>query len=237
MPGHTEVTVPWTITGDGIAELHAAVDTAERDPGSRALVLTGTGGRFCSGMDLTDAAEDAHAEHGSGAFYDLLTRFATCRVAVVSIVDGAAHGGGVGLVAASDLVIAGARARFSLPEALWGLLPCAVLPFLIRRTGFQPAYAMALRTQPITATQALGYRLVDEVAEDPVAAQRVLLARLARLPAAAVPDLKRYAAELSPVPTGAKMAAVREFTRLSASPPVRHALSRYASDGLFPWEQ
>src|SRR5204863_9100504 len=118
------------------------------------------------------------ADRGGAAFFGLLRRFTTVGRVIVSIVDGRVTGGGVGLVAASDLVYATERSSFGLPEALWGLLPCCVLPFLIRRVGYQPAYAMALSTQPVSAQEALRSHLVDAVADDPTALVRRLAARV-----------------------------------------------------------
>src|SRR4051794_9928286 len=152
-----------------IRDLHGALDAAERALDCRMFVLQGIGDAFCTGMDLEDAAADLgrRVSNRAAPFFRLLRRFTESSCVVVSIVDGRAEGGGVGLAAASDFVFASARARFGLPEALWGLLPSSVLPFLLRRTGVRTAYAMTLSTLPIDARKAEQAGLVDAVGDDP----------------------------------------------------------------------
>jgi polyketide biosynthesis enoyl-CoA hydratase PksH len=224
--------------------LHAALDAAEGDPDCHALVLQGEGGVFCAGMDFADAQAGAERAPGSSGatgggeeFWRLLDRFTTTPLAVVACVDGRALGGGVGLVAASDFVWATPGSSFALPEALWGLLPCCVLPFLIRRVGFQPAYAMTLGTLPVDAARAERMHLVDEVSDDPRLPLRRLLSRLTKVDASTRGALKRYVRPMSPVSSGQARAAVAEFARLFADPVVADRIGTYVRDGRFPWER
>jgi polyketide biosynthesis enoyl-CoA hydratase PksH len=154
----------------------------------------------------------------------------------VSTVDGRVAGGGVGLAAASDFVYATGRSTFALPEALWGLLPCCVLPFLIRRVGFQKAYAMTLSTQPVSAAEAAGCHLVDHVADSPEDAVRRLAYRLSKLDGVVIGEAKRYLATLWEVSKETERTAVAELDRLMATPAVRGRLAEYATAGTFPWE-
>jgi polyketide biosynthesis enoyl-CoA hydratase PksH len=166
------------INGALIDDLNRALDAAERSPVCRIIALTGREGIFSVGMDFDEARLDErrdHAAQGGEAFFDLLHRFTTVPRAVVSVVDGRVAGGGTGLAAASALVYATPRSEFSLPEALWGLLPCCVLPFLFRRAGFQAAYAMTMTTQPVTAADAMRSHLIDMVDDKP----QILVSRLA----------------------------------------------------------
>lgn len=165
---------------------------------------------------------------GGEDYFALLERLTTIGRIVVAQVDGHAVGGGVGLVAASDFVHATDRSRFSLPEALWGLLPCSVLPFLIRRVGFQRAYAMALGTLPVAAREAAVHGLVDELAEDPGPALRRLLFRASKLDPATVADLKRYMRRLWIVDEHTRQTAVEEFVRLMSSDRVRDRIAGFA---------
>ncbi|MEU9252778.1 enoyl-CoA hydratase-related protein [Streptomyces sp. NPDC048270] len=165
---------------------------------------------------------------GGEDYFALLERLTTIGRIVVAQVDGHAVGGGVGLVAASDFVHATDRSRFSLPEALWGLLPCSVLPFLIRRVGFQRAYAMALGTLPVAAREAAVHGLVDELAEDPGPALRRLLFRASKLDPATVADLKRYTRRLWILDEHTQRTAVDEFVRLMSSDRVRGRIAGFA---------
>lgn len=93
--------------------------------------------------------------------YDLWLRLATGPYVTISHVRGKANAGGLGFVAASDIVLANETAQFSLSELLFGLYPACVLLFLIRRIGFQRAHYFTLMTQPISAKQACEWGLVD----------------------------------------------------------------------------
>jgi polyketide biosynthesis enoyl-CoA hydratase PksH len=235
-----------TIDPELIGEMSRALDDAEADPRCRVVLLASAPGEFCTGMNLVAAAGDSGpsdeagdavmAGEAGGEFFDLLTRLTRTPLVVVSTVDGTAAGGGVGLVAASDLVYATERASFALPEALWGLLPCCVLPFIARRTGFQRAYAMALTTQPVDAATAAGWGLVDEVAADLTVPVRRLAFRATRVDRATLSNLKRYAHELFPVGPEVRRHAVTELGRLLALPAVRERLSAFANHRRYPWE-
>ena len=144
--------------------------------------------------------------------------------------------GGVGLAAASDIVVSTERSEFSLSEALWGLLPCCVLPFLIRRTGFQKAYFMTLTTRTFTAREAFDIHLVDELTAQPDEALRKLSLRLNLLDDVTISDLKRYFRGLWLINSEMEQAAVAEITRLSALPRVQNNLRNYVEHGRFPWQ-
>jgi polyketide biosynthesis enoyl-CoA hydratase PksH len=223
-----------------LAELHAVLDRAERGPHLRIVALRGAGPVFCSGMDFVDVAgsdpEEDLAGRGGAHFFGLLSRFTTVGRVIVSIVDGRVTGGGVGLVAASDFVYATERASFGLPEALWGLLPCCVLPFLIRRVGFQPAYAMTLSTLPVPAAQAERIHLVDEVLPDAEPALRRLGSRLTKLDAATIADGKRYFGQMWFPAKEMEQVAVAEFARLMSAPVVRERIANFANHQRMPWE-
>jgi polyketide biosynthesis enoyl-CoA hydratase PksH len=225
-----------------VGELHAAIDRAEGTPGCGLLVLEGDAeGVFCTGMDLAEAARDGSAGHaeaarGGAEFLGLLKRMASTPVVVVSAVDGRVAGGGVGLAAASDFVYATPRSQFSLPEALWGLLPACVAPFLIRRVGFQRAYAMTLSTLPVTADRAAACQLVDEVADDLGVPLRRLAFRLGKVAAPTVAELKRYFTSMWILGGEMERAAVDEFARLMTSDRVRGAITDYALRQRLPWE-
>jgi polyketide biosynthesis enoyl-CoA hydratase PksH len=219
-----------------IAEIRHALDEAERRPDCRIVVLAGRPGVFCTGMDLAEAVDAPEGDGGVADFHALLRRISTTPRVVVAEVDGQAAGGGVGLAAACDLVLATPRSTFSLPEALWGLLPCAVLPFLVRRTGFQPAYAMTLTTRPVPAAEAHRDRLVDEVCDDPAAALGRLEFRVTKVATEAIGEAKRYFGLLWPVTEEAGRVAAAEFARLMAAPAVRDRIAAFTLHQRMPWE-
>jgi polyketide biosynthesis enoyl-CoA hydratase PksH len=224
-----------------LGELHAALDAAERSPDCRMFVVQGGGGVFCTGMDLAEAAGElgtAGPTPDRAQFFRLLRRFTASPRVVVSIVDGRAEAGGVGLAAASDFVFASERASFGLPEALWGLLPSSVLPFLVRRTGSRIAYSMTLSTLPIDARKAEQVGLVDVAAGDPTLPLQRLASRVTRLDPATIAAAKRAFGRLTPISDEIEAAALRELDELFASGPVRRALAELAGPrGSLPWER
>lgn len=224
-----------------ITELGLALDEAERNPECRVVILSGGPGLFCTGMDFAQASAspgtDPAEAIGMGAYMNLLKRFTLSPKVIVACVDGKVIAGGVGLVAASDLAICTARSEFSLSEALWGLLPCCVIPFLIRRVGFQKAYTMALTTRPIPAPEALASHLVDELADNTDEALRKLSLRLNLLAEETILDLKRYFREMWLITPEMESLAVNEIGRLTALPRVQANISNYVRHRTFPWEK
>jgi polyketide biosynthesis enoyl-CoA hydratase PksH len=229
-----------TLTDVTIAELHTVLDQAELLPGCRMVVIQGTNGVFCTGMDMEEAATQASTDHSKprGArFFHLLRRFTTSPRIIVSIVDGRVVGGGVGLTAASDFVFATERAQFGLPETLWGLLPCAVAPFLLRRAGFQASYAMTLSTLPVNAHKAERLGLVDEVCKDPNVPLQQLASRAAKLDQTTIAAAKRYYNLLWPISEKVEAAALNDFDNLFSSSSVQKAITAFTGPNRsFPWE-
>jgi polyketide biosynthesis enoyl-CoA hydratase PksH len=224
-----------SLTPELIDALLAALDACEQDSSARAFILEGNGGYFSSGMDLTAAASGPGARGAGGeAFLRLLKRFTTSQVVVVSNVDGKASGGGVGLAAASDFVFATPRSQFSLPEVLWGLLPCAVAPFLIRRVGFQVCQRMTLSTLPVRAEMALTYGLVDAIDDG---ALGKLLQRLRSIAPESTGKAKRYLSRLWIINDAMLDCALDELDALLASSEVSQRLREFAEHNRYPWEK
>jgi methylglutaconyl-CoA hydratase len=150
--------------GDGIDEFEA-------DDAVRAVVIAGAGPAFCAGADLRsmrqsrdkDAGDNKSDAHRMGGLFH---RVASCRKPVVARVHGPAIGGGVGLMAACDIVVAAAGTRFQFSEVRLGIVPAVISPFCIRRLGEMKAMRLFLTGEPIDAAKALEYGLVDVVAAD-----------------------------------------------------------------------
>jgi enoyl-CoA hydratase/carnithine racemase len=166
---------------------------------------------------------------GVEAFARALRAIRTASRPVIAVVEGAALGGGVGIAAAADLVLATARATFGLPEALFGLVPGVVMPFLLERVPAQKARLFALTGHARTAGEALALGLVDLIApEDRLeAAVRHATKQLARAESGAVSSLKRG------VDDAAIARGVAETTRLLAAPEVERNVRAFL-DGVWP---
>src|SRR5690606_26260180 len=149
-----------SLTADDVGLLRDALETAAADPRTRAVVVEGTCGTLCSGMDLAELSADQQTKGGSDVF-DLLRRTTAVPATGLASVAGQVLGGGDGLAAAYDLVVAIDRGALALPEAVRGLRPCALLPSLMRRVGVPRAYAMTLSTAGVTPSDARSFGLVD----------------------------------------------------------------------------
>jgi isohexenylglutaconyl-CoA hydratase len=104
----------------------------------------------------------------------LLERLARIPQILVVGVEGAAMGGGLGLVCVSDIALASEDATFGTPEVTLGLVPAQIAPFLVRRVGRAQAQRLALLGARLGARQALALGLVHEVLADGSALERSL---------------------------------------------------------------
>jgi enoyl-CoA hydratase len=146
----------------------AAIDRVETDPGIRVGVLTGSGGNFCSGMDLKAFAAgtpgDRPSEIAGRGFAGLTER--TRMKPLIAAVEGYALAGGCELVLACDIVIASTTARFGLPEVTRGLVAgSGGAVRLARRIPPQIAMEFALTGSPMSADDAHRWGLVNRLVE------------------------------------------------------------------------
>lgn len=142
-----------------IAALETALDVLEKDAQARVLVLAGRGPAFCAGGDLArmeKAAKmtKARSRREASRFAKLLYRLAAYPKPVVARVHGPAFAGGMGLVAAADLVVAAEEAEFALPETRIGLVPAMISPYLVRAMGAQQARRYMLTGERLGAKEA-----------------------------------------------------------------------------------
>jgi methylglutaconyl-CoA hydratase len=159
------------LSGELMESIGQAVEAFEADPQVRALVIAGAGPAFCAGADLRsmrdsrDSAEDANRADAK-RMGGLVHRVASCRKPVLARVHGPAIGGGVGLMAACDIVVAAEGTRFQFSEVRLGIVPAVISPFCIRRLGVTVARRLFLTGEAVDAKTALAYGLVDIVAAD-----------------------------------------------------------------------
>jgi enoyl-CoA hydratase/carnithine racemase len=152
-----------------LAELRDALARADRDDGVRALCLTGAGEKaFCAGMDFGASAAALQAgpllaHEGRRAYAALLVELSRLGKPVVASVNGAALGGGLGLLAACDLAIAADDVRFGTPEVDVGLFPYMALAPLTRLLGRRVALELMLTGRKIDAAEARTIGLVNEM--------------------------------------------------------------------------
>jgi methylglutaconyl-CoA hydratase len=190
-----------------LGQLRSALAAAAQQPTCRVIVLRGEGG-FCTGLDLRSLVgpgprpQRERLRAAWHSFLDCLDALRTCPRPVLARVEGEAAGGGVGLAAACDLVLASTSARFVLPEVVWGLYPATIVPYLRLRVAPGRLRALAVGSRALPAAEAHLVGLVDELAVSEkleVACQRQVL-RLSRSHPEALVQARRLSAGPEPRP-------------------------------------
>ena len=220
-----------------IDELTWALTEACADENCRAVVIAAEGATFCRGLDLEEF-------FGPGEMGDTrdLQRFAAClaqireaRVPVIACVAGKVMGGGVGLVAACDMVLATPETTFMLPEVIVGLVPAIIVPFVRLRLGMARLRYLTLSTRGIPAVEAHCFGLVDHIVE--AGLEQALdeqLVRVFRSSPAALAETKRYFNALSASDQPHQIdQAVSRFTTWLEQPEIADG-ARQFSDGFAP---
>jgi methylglutaconyl-CoA hydratase len=148
------------------SQLRTALGDALADDAVRVVVLDHTGRVFCSGMDLSEAAGGGVQDQGVREFPDLLELIWSSPKPVVAVVRGPARAGGVGLLAACDVVVAGASATFAFSEVRLGIVPAVISAVVLPRMVPHVAHRLMLTGQVFDAEMAATGGLVDLVVPD-----------------------------------------------------------------------
>jgi polyketide biosynthesis enoyl-CoA hydratase PksH len=233
-----------TISDRMIEECHEVLASCEArltgEPPITIVVLEGSPEVFCFGADFQGMHDDLTAgktgDRGPERLYDLWLKLATGPFVSVAHVRGKVNAGGLGFVAASDIVLADQTAQFSLSELLFGLFPACVLPFLMRRVGFQRAHYLTLMTKPVSVQEAQAWGLVDVHDIDSESLLRKHLLRLRRLSKPAIARYKHYMHDLTDSLRQAKPLALAANREIFSDPDNLKGIFRFVEQGKFPWE-
>ncbi len=229
-----------------IRELTGRLEEAGRDEAVRAVVLTGAGEAFSAGGDMNwmrrSAAwsEDENFEDARGLSRMLLTLDRLPKP-TVALVNGAAFGGGVGLVACCDLAVAADKAVFSLSEIRLGLIPSTIGPYVLAAIGPRHMRRYALTGERFSAAEAARIGLVHEVVPAVYlenAAGRILDQLLKGGPRAQG-AAKRFIEEIRDRPPGPELVdlTARRIAELRASPEGQEGLSAFLDKRPPRWQQ
>lgn len=158
-------------TGEMIAELQTTFVQLGADARVRAVVLTGAGSSFCAGADLAwmrrslDLTRDENLADAQrlATMYEVI---ATLPKPVIGRVNGAAVGGGAGLVACCDIVVAAERAKFGFSEVKLGLVPAIIARYVVPKIGASHAQALFVSGRRFDAGHAQRIGLVHDVVPD-----------------------------------------------------------------------
>ncbi len=149
-----------------LRELNRALDVISESQ-HRLLLITGSGRNFCAGADLRWMKESGATGQQNVVEAKLLAQFfarlAALPMPVVALVNGAAFGGAVGLVACCDYALASSTARFCLSEARIGLVPALILPYLVHKVPRTFLARASLTGEVFSAEEAAQQGLVTKV--------------------------------------------------------------------------
>ncbi len=229
-----------------IGELRAAfAGLANEAPEQlRAVVLAGDGPSFCAGADIgwmrASLELDVEAnEQDAMAMAEMFDAIDTCPVPVVARVHGSVLGGGTGLCAVSDVVIAESGTRFGFTETRLGILPAVISPFVIAKIGESNARALFPGGRRFDAARAQRIGLVHELVEGSEALDRAVDAALADVLAAgptAARAAKSIVREVRGLPHGAsKWHTARVIARQRRSPEAQEGLRAFLEKRRASW--
>jgi isohexenylglutaconyl-CoA hydratase len=200
---------------------------------ARALVISGAGGHFCAGADFAGVlallqtapgqAEDPIVRYNRG-FGAMLERVAALPVPTIAVVCGVAMGGGCGLAAACDRVIAAEDATFAMPEVTLGVAPAQIAPFVVRRAGARRARWLMLAGARLKGAEAQTEGLADVVV--PAAGLRAALEAELQLLAAAEPAALRATKRIVNGTFEASLATSLDSAALEFAGLLRHGAAR-----------
>jgi len=199
--------------------LEAAIDEAVSSD-ARVIVLGGRGKSFSAGADLNwmkSAGLTSEEENvaDAGRLASMLRRLASAPQVTIARVQGAALGGGLGLVAACDLAIAVERATFGFSEVKLGLIPAVISPHVIRKIGPGRSQALFVTGERFKGQAAFRHGLVSQVVADEEALDAALAETLSQVLAnapEAIAKSKELVAEVTRLQAAGNLSAVDAYT-------------------------
>ena len=192
-----------------VSELHEIFAPLTTNPPVRGVILTSAGPVFCAGADLCWLSQDnqlsiEQARHDARLLAGMYRIIDECPHPVIGRVQGNAFGGGVGLLAVCDVVVAVEETMFTLSEVQLGLIPAVIAPFLLRKAGESFMRRFCLTAEPFSAVVAKQFGLVHEVMKTDQLDSRVeeLADAIVRLGPDATRQTKALLRRLRAVPAG-----------------------------------
>jgi enoyl-CoA hydratase len=166
-----------------VNQLHQGLTDATEESGVRAVVLDHTGGTFCAGADLAEAAgrdPGDVAVHRARELTRLLRRILKLPMPVIAAIDGHVRAGGLGLVAACDIAVAGQASTFALTEARIGVAPSIISLTLLPKMTARAAGRYFLTGEKFGAAEAADIGLITIAADDVRVTVSALTAEIAK---------------------------------------------------------
>lgn len=197
------------------------------------LLLRGNTEFFCSGLDLQEVADYRSKEQfqeWAALFTKTLRRLTECPIFIASVIEGKVLAGGMGFIGASDYLISTENGTFKLTEALWGLIPAMIAPYLLRKISFHQMKSMALTCRSIDARGAKEIQLIDEVNNDLDKAIAQLIFRISRIDRSAIQNIKQFFNAIAPVSPSLEQFTMSEFVKHVSSEETLSRIKRYLDE-------
>jgi methylglutaconyl-CoA hydratase len=233
------VQVPRTLSRAFATELSASLEAI--DEAVRVVAFVGSDSEvFSLGMDLEAFVRNGESPRAEiDAIGEALVAIHRSKRPTLGIARGRAVGGGVGLLAGCDFVLAEVTATFGLPEMVWGFVPAAIWPLVTARIGPGRARTWAMTAFARGAAEAHAAGLVDEIAAPDgleIAAARAVR-HLARVDRDAIALLRSWSLESAALPVAEAIARGAALSaRQLADDRVKARLRAFFVDGALPWE-
>ena len=165
------------LSDEVLKEFHLLFDAIEEDRSIRVIILRGSEGVFCAGGDIkafkesvqTSLPEDGSADPvvtSNRLFGSFLLRLNALPQVVVGLIEGAAFGGGLGLVCVTDVAICMSNTKFALSETGLGIPPAQIAPFVVQRIGLTMTRNIALTGTRFSGKEACAMGLVHYLVDD-----------------------------------------------------------------------
>ncbi len=151
------------LSAELVNELYAHLDNALHDTAVHSIVITGNGKAFCAGADLKSPPGASISGGGRAIpFAEVLQFILDANKPIIAAVNGAAFGGGIGLLAACDIVIADEAAQFSFSEVRLGVIPAVISVVVLPKLGEHHARRLFLNGERFSGEDAVRYGLVHQ---------------------------------------------------------------------------
>lgn len=215
-----------------VEELGEAFTLLGQDSSVQAITLAANGSAFCAGADINwlgsgDTVSASQARMDAEQLAMMFRTIDECPCPVIGCIQGAAYGGGIGLIAVCDIAVTAANATFAFSEVRLGLVPAIIAPFVLAKVGDSFVRRFCLTGEPFSASIAQDNGLIHDVVEPATLDARVasLAEQIAHLASQAVRDTKALFHRLHHVSHEERWKACVEGN-------VRARLSSEAQEGL-----
>ena len=229
------------MSGQMIAELHAAADALAADDGVRVVVLTGAGGSFCAGGDLNwmkaqIGADDATRAAEAGKLAAMLGALNRLPKPVIGRIEGSAFGGGVGLACVCDVAVCAPDAKFGLTETRLGLIPATIGPYVLARIGEGAARRVFMSSRVFGAQEAQELGLIAKIGENLDALVEAEVVPYLSCAPGAVAEAKALALQLGGAPSDAEVAvSIQALVTRWQSEEAEAGVDAFLSKGKAGW--